>query len=285
MAMVGWIKLHRGLADHVIAGDPQAFSVWVHLLLMANHRETKRMINGQIVVLAPGQLITSRRSISEKTGVQESKVERILKLLKTEQQIEQVGTAKFRVISIVNWGLYQSDEQVDEQQMNSRRTADEQQMNTPEEIQEWEECKEKSSPPSVEYATPKKTRAPRKAKIPTPFLVTGEMRTWAAESVPGVDLKTETEKFVDYWRGEATTKADWTATWRNWMRKAQQDHNRPGPRGGAFVNRQQQIEEENARVVREITEREARRKREELGQEPMDLGDVVAVDGEVIHVD
>lgn len=155
MALSGWIKLHRALADHPIAGDPQAFSVWVHLLLMANHKETKRMMNGQIVVIAPGQLITSRRSISEKTGVQESKVERILKLLKTEQQIEQVGTAKFRVISIVNWDLYQSDEQVGEQQMNSRRTADEQQMNTPGECKELQNGKNQNqktrSTPSAEH--------------------------------------------------------------------------------------------------------------------------------------
>lgn len=136
MALAGWIKLHRALSDHYIASNPDTLSVWIHLLLQANHAETKRQINGQVVVLAPGQLITSRKSISEKTGVQESKVERILKLLKNEQQIEQVGTAKFRVISVINWAMYQSDEQVDEQQMNNKRTANEQQMNT------LEECKE-----------------------------------------------------------------------------------------------------------------------------------------------
>lgn len=89
-----------------------------------------------MVRVLPGQLVTSRKTISEKTGVQESKVERILKLLKTEQQIEQVSTAKYRVISIVNWDSYQNDEQVDEQQMNNKRTADEQQMNTPGECKE-----------------------------------------------------------------------------------------------------------------------------------------------------
>lgn len=136
MALAGWIKLHRALVDHPIASDPQAFTVWVHLLLMANHRETKRILGGQMIRIMPGQLVTSRKTISEKTGVQESKVERILRLLKAEQQIEQVGTAKYRVISIVNWASYQGDEQVNEQQMNNKRTADEQQMNTPGECKE-----------------------------------------------------------------------------------------------------------------------------------------------------
>lgn len=40
---------------------------------------------------------------------------------------------------------------------------------------------------------------------------------------PGVDLRYEHKKFVDYWTaksGQAATKVDWNATWRNWMRRA-----------------------------------------------------------------
>lgn len=147
MALAGWIKLHRALADHHVASDPSSLAVWVHLLMQANHAETKRQINGQVVIIKAGQLITSRKSLSEKTGVQESKVERVLKMLQNEQQIEQHGTAKFRVISIVNWDSYQSGEQASEQQMNSKRTAYEQQMNTPGEVLELEECKERALPP------------------------------------------------------------------------------------------------------------------------------------------
>lgn len=142
MALSGWLKLHRALSDHPIASDPQSLSVWLHLLMMANHVETKRQINGRIVTIAPGQLITSRKSLSAKTGVQESKVERVLKMLESEQQIEQQGTSKYRVISIANWALYQGADQHSEQQVNSTRTTDEQQMNTLEECKEYKECKE-----------------------------------------------------------------------------------------------------------------------------------------------
>jgi hypothetical protein len=173
MAISGWIKLHRALADHPISGDPNALSVWIHLLLQANHRPTKRMMNGRMLTLEPGQLITSRKSISEKTGVQESKVERILKVLKSEQQIEQVGTAKFRVISITNWELYQSYEQVDEQQMNNRRTADEQQMNTPGEVLtgvNTQKCEEKSLTREARSSAKSKSKPdvekPEKFKLP-----------------------------------------------------------------------------------------------------------------------
>jgi hypothetical protein len=131
-----------------------------------------------------------------------------------------------------------------------------------------------------------KATATRKTKIPSPFLLTVEMRSWAVESAPGVDLKTETEKFVDYWRAEAKTKADWPATWRNWIRKAQQDLNRSPGRGtgGGLVNRQQQIEDQSAAVVLEIQQRELQRQRQAAG-EIVSHGDLISPAGEVIYVD
>lgn len=40
---------------------------------------------------------------------------------------------------------------------------------------------------------------------------------------PNVDLRSEHDKFTDYWRGipgAKGRKADWPATWRNWIRRA-----------------------------------------------------------------
>ncbi len=67
--------------------------------------------------------------------------------------------------------------------------------------------------------------APRKrgSRIPEPFMLTAEMRAWAAAEVPGLDVEAHTREFVDYWRAESGAKAaklDWLGTWRNWMRKA-----------------------------------------------------------------
>lgn len=48
---------------------------------------------------------------------------------------------------------------------------------------------------------------------------------------PHIDLRAEHAKFIDYWRGKAgrdARKADWTATWRNWIRRA--DEQRPAVR-------------------------------------------------------
>ena len=64
-------------------------------------------------------------------------------------------------------------------------------------------------------------KAPRPLKkCPVDFLITQEMQSWAIENAGAVDLKTETDKFMDY--TFSSTRSDWLGTWRNWMRKAQE---------------------------------------------------------------
>jgi hypothetical protein len=62
----------------------------------------------------------------------------------------------------------------------------------------------------------------RGTRIPDKFIVTADMRKWAAEKVPGVDVDRATEAFCDYWRSESgarASKLDWESTWRNWLRR------------------------------------------------------------------
>jgi hypothetical protein len=50
------------------------------------------------------------------------------------------------------------------------------------------------------------------------------MIEWARVHTPNVG-RAETDKFRDYWSAKAgkdATKLDWVATWRNWMREAEQ---------------------------------------------------------------
>lgn len=66
----------------------------------------------------------------------------------------------------------------------------------------------------------------RGSRIPEPFLVTADMREWAAGRVPLVDVDSSTERFVNHWRAKAgrdATKLDWLATWRNWLIRDQED--------------------------------------------------------------
>lgn len=127
----GWIKLHRKLLDNpVTMKDTDHLAVWIYLLLNASHNEHPALFKGEKITLKPGQLITGRKSIALALHIDESKVERILKSLKSEQQIEQQTSSKNRLISITNWEFYQQSEQQIEQQVNNKRTTSEQQVNT-----------------------------------------------------------------------------------------------------------------------------------------------------------
>lgn len=64
----------------------------------------------------------------------------------------------------------------------------------------------------------------RGARLPDPFIVSAELLAWAdARLIPRGFVMEQTERFVDYWRaatGSRAVKADWAATWRNWIRRA-----------------------------------------------------------------
>lgn len=133
--MGGYVKIYRDLYEHpIVHKDNDYLSVWIYLLLNATHTEMKVEFNKQNITLEKGQLICGRLQISEKSKVEQSKVERILKRFISEQMIEQQTTTKNRLITILNWSKYQKVEQqieqVFEQQMNNECTTNEQQMNT-----------------------------------------------------------------------------------------------------------------------------------------------------------
>jgi hypothetical protein len=66
---------------------------------------------------------------------------------------------------------------------------------------------------------PKKKGRPRRPEtsLPGDFAVTAEMRAWAAENTPGVDVDLATKKFINHALSHDRRQRDWVAAWRNWM--------------------------------------------------------------------
>jgi hydroxymethylpyrimidine pyrophosphatase-like HAD family hydrolase len=126
----GWIKLHRTLIDHPRFTDGDWTKLWVFLLSRATHSELKRVFDGVVITVKAGQLITSRDAISKSCDIDRNKVERLLKTLKSEQQIEQLTCSTCRLITIINWDKYQKGEQQNEQRESNERAASEQQVST-----------------------------------------------------------------------------------------------------------------------------------------------------------
>lgn len=93
---------------------------------------------------------------------------------------------------------------------------------------------------STEVVTSRRP-AKRGTRLPDDFAVTREMAEWARANHPDVDGRRETEKFIDYWQaaaGQKAVKLDWPATWRNWIRTADERAPRSGVRHLAPVQAQ-----------------------------------------------
>jgi uncharacterized protein YdaU (DUF1376 family) len=72
---------------------------------------------------------------------------------------------------------------------------------------------------------PKELAAPasktRGTRLPDDWVLPTELAEWAIRERPGYPILLEAAKFRDFWlakSGKDATKADWPATWRNWVR-------------------------------------------------------------------
>jgi hypothetical protein len=83
----------------------------------------------------------------------------------------------------------------------------------------------------------------RASQIPDDFSVTDDMRFWATEKHPQVDIDKATLNFVDYWKSKPkdNKQLDWTRTWQRWIRTTR-------PEAKPRVTR----EEENKKAIREF---------------------------------
>ena len=69
------------------------------------------MFNGHLIKLEAGQLITGRLKLSDQTGISQTSIRRILKLLEINHQIDQQKTSGGTCISICNWSKFQEANQ------------------------------------------------------------------------------------------------------------------------------------------------------------------------------
>ena len=132
--MEGWIKLHRSILNKGWIKKPEYVQLWVVLLLMASHDDREYFWNGKTVTLKSGQLITGRKALSEKTGISQTTIERILLTFENEHQIGQQKTSTSRLISILNWGKHQKVGQHNGQRADNERTTSGQRADTNKEL-------------------------------------------------------------------------------------------------------------------------------------------------------
>ena len=131
--MQGWIKLHRCLLDKPIwsGSTPEQKVVLLTLLMMANHKGKEWEWKGKKYKAEPGQFVTSLDSIVKKSGegVSIQNVRTALKRFEKYEFLTNESTNKNRLITIVNWGFYQSCEEESNKQTNKQLTSNQQATN------------------------------------------------------------------------------------------------------------------------------------------------------------
>ena len=129
--MGGWIKLHRELSDKPIwlESTPEQKTILITLLMMANHEEKEWEWRGESYKAEPGQFVTSLPKIREKCGIGISiqNIRTSLKRFEKYEFLTDESTSKNRLITIVNWGIYQKkDEELTDQPTDDQQTPNRQ---------------------------------------------------------------------------------------------------------------------------------------------------------------
>lgn len=197
-----YIQLNRIILDNpIVCKDSEYFSIWVYLLLKATHTSLKREFNKETITLKAGQLITGRKKIAEKFNISESKVQRVLKRLEIEQQIEQQTCSKNRLVTIKNWSKYQG--------VNNKTTTSEQPVNTNNKdnkviIKEYNNISELSS---VAKLTDKRTKS-----------INARIKDYSYEQVIDVIAMVSKSDFLRGINGDWKCNFDWIMNPNNFVK-------------------------------------------------------------------
>lgn len=105
----GWIKLHRSLLDWEWYDDVNVKVLFLHCTLKANH--TEKQWRG--VTIDRGQFYTSLETLSNETKLTTQQVRTALKKLESTGEITSKQHAKARMITVIGYDSYQSDNKVD----------------------------------------------------------------------------------------------------------------------------------------------------------------------------
>ena len=99
----GWIKLHRSLLDWEWYDDINVMRVFLHCLLMANHKDKR--YKGAVV--ERGSFLTGRDTLASQTGLTVQQIRTSLNKLKSTNELTIKSSKQGTVIQVVSYDKYQ----------------------------------------------------------------------------------------------------------------------------------------------------------------------------------
>jgi hypothetical protein len=108
----GYVKLYRKLLDNPVFTNPNLLKTLIWCLLKATYKPRGVLIGLRTVSLQPGQFIFGRHKAAEELRMKPSTLNDYMQALKVLQIIDIKSNNKYSVITLVNWELYQSEDEV-----------------------------------------------------------------------------------------------------------------------------------------------------------------------------
>lgn len=114
--MNGYVRIYRKIVDWEWYTDVNTKSLFLHLILLANHDDRKW--RGETV--KRGELVTSYGNLASQTGLTFQQVRTCLKRLQSTNDITIKTTNRNTLIMVVKYDFYQSDEQTEIERINKQ---------------------------------------------------------------------------------------------------------------------------------------------------------------------
>lgn len=211
--MSGYFKLYRELLNKPIwlNSSNEQRVILITLLAMANWKETEWDYYGEKIKLNPGQFIASAPAIKERCNSSEITIMKIRTALERFEKLDFLtvsltgkSTKSGKLITIVNWRLYQSNEEEDNRQnnrQNNKEITDRQPTDNrhiKEEGKEYKELKEDKEKGFERFWE----LYPSKRKKPVARIAWMNMRIHSEEQYALINAAVERYKKTNQWQEE-----------------------------------------------------------------------------------
>ena len=194
-----WVKVHRKILEHWIYRRPEYVSIWLYLIARANWKPSKALVNGSIVTIERGEVLTSIGSLAENTHTSRQTVRTFLRLAEVDEMISVKSNTAATRIKLLNYEKLQQRENHDQHTPNTRLTNDQP---TPNHIIRREERKKERREENNNVSMYAPTSLEVVANLPQNdglfFPITKEQSDRWQELYPAVNVKSELSKIIGW---------------------------------------------------------------------------------------
>ena len=125
--MNGWVKLHRKSLDHWLYNESRPHTrreAWEDILLLANHENTKVMIEGELIECKTGQSVMSLKSWAKQFKWTIQQVRTFFSLLQKDEMLHIEGLRKTTRVTVCNYVNYQYEQHTNNTEITRRQHGD-----------------------------------------------------------------------------------------------------------------------------------------------------------------